>query len=156
MSPHQHLPASVLRASQALRAAAVLAVVGAGVVVADQAVDGGLGQHLHRAYPHRSADQLAMAESSILTYLFTLAAFGTVLFAAMAWAGRRGRRWVRSVGGATLVLGCALAVYNFSQPHPLVMTLAGILPCAAGLVAVALLWTRESSAFFTSARATTA
>ncbi|MEU6015005.1 hypothetical protein ABZ826_13430 [Streptomyces sp. NPDC047515] len=74
----------------------------------------------------------------------------------MAWASRRGRRWARGAGTAAVVLGTALAVYNFGQPHPLVMTVAGVLPCAAGLAAVALLWTRESSSYFASARTASA
>ena len=155
MSPQQ-LPASVRRAVQALKAAAALAVLGSGAIIADQATGGGLAQRLRQAYPERSADQIGMAESSILTYLFTLTVLGVALFAAMAWAGRRGRRWVRGAGAAAVVLGSVLAAYNFSQPHPLVMTIAGLLPCAAGLTAVSLLWTRESSSYFEAARTATA
>ncbi|MEW1658884.1 hypothetical protein [Streptomyces sp. NPDC093707] len=148
----QQLAASVRRATLALHTAAALAAAGAGAIVIDQAAGDGLAQQLRQAYPQRSADQIGMAESSILTYLFTLTVLGIALFTAMAWATRRGRRWVRGAGLTAVVLGTALAVYNFSQPHPLVMTLAGVVPCAAGLVAVALLWTREASAHFTSTR----
>ncbi|MFF1504557.1 hypothetical protein ACFVZR_32920 [Streptomyces sp. NPDC058316] len=151
----QHLPASVRRAAHILYAATALAAAGAGAIVVDQAAGDGLAQQLRQAYPQRSADQIGMAESSILTYLFALAALGAALFAAMAWASRRGRRWVR--GGVTAVVpGTVLAVYNFGQPHPLVMTVAGVLPCAAGLAAVARLWTRESSSYFASAHTASA
>ncbi|MFE7465176.1 hypothetical protein ACFU6R_13905 [Streptomyces sp. NPDC057499] len=146
----QQLPVSLRRAVQTLRAAALLAVAGAGAVVVDQAAGGGLAGRLRQAYPRRGAAEIDMAQSSILTYLFTLAVLGTALFAAMAWAGRRGRRWVRGTGAAVLVLGSVLAGYNFSQPHPLVMTLAGVVPCLVGLAAVAQLWTRESTAYFAS------
>ncbi|MFF8917735.1 hypothetical protein ACF08M_31625 [Streptomyces sp. NPDC015032] len=152
----QHLPASVRTAARALYAATALAAAGAGVIVVDQAAGSGLAQRLRQTYPQRGADQIGMAESSILTYLFTLAVLGTALFAAMAWASRRGRRWARGAGSVAVVLGTALAVYNFGQPHPLVMTVAGVLPCAAGLTAVALLWTRESSSYFASARTASA
>ncbi|MFB8038204.1 hypothetical protein ACFC5Z_35855 [Streptomyces sp. NPDC056004] len=152
----QQLPASVRRASRTLYAAALLAAAGAAAVVVDQSVGGGLAQRLREAYPHRSADQIDMAQSSILTYLFTLAVLGAVLFTGMAWANLRGRRWVRGVGTTALVLGSVLAVYNFSQPHPLVMTVAGTIPCAVGLAAIALMWTRESSTHFASRRSASA
>ncbi|MFG7941124.1 hypothetical protein [Streptomyces cacaoi] len=152
MSQHQ-LPASVHRASRALYAAALLAFAAAAAVVADQTH---LTQQLHETYPQRSADQIDMAQSSILTYLFALAALGAALFVGMARAGLRGRRWVRGAGTSAVVLGSLLAVYNFSQPHPLLMTLAGTAPCAVALAAVALLWTRESSAYFTSRRSVAA
>ncbi|MBZ4324276.1 hypothetical protein [Streptomyces huiliensis] len=152
----QQLPASVRRAGRALQAAAGLAVAAAGVIVIDQAVGGGLAERLRQSYPQRSADQIGMAESSILTYLFTLGVLGVCLFAAMAWAIRRGRRWARGIGSTAVVLGSVLAVYNFSQPHPLVMTVAGVVPCVAGLAAVLLLRTRESASYFSVERKTSA
>ncbi|MBL1068049.1 hypothetical protein [Streptomyces sp. 7-21] len=154
--PSQQLPASVRKAVCALYVATALAAVSVAVIVGVEATDNNLAEHLREAYPQRAADEIEMAESSILTYLFTLAALGACLFVAMAWGSRRGRRWVRGAGGAAVLLGTALAAYNFSQPHPLAMTVAGLVPCAAGLTAVALLWTRESSSYFGSARTTSA
>ncbi|MER7023745.1 MULTISPECIES: hypothetical protein [Streptomyces] len=142
----QQLPASARPAGRALYAAAILAVASAGAIVIDQATGGGLAQQLQSVYPERSAADIKMAESSILTYLFTLAVLGAALFTTMAWALRRGRRWVRGVGAAAVVLGSVLAVYNFSQPHPVMMTVAGVVPCVAGLAAVVMLWTKQSAA----------
>lgn len=152
----QQLPVSVRRATRALRAAAVLAAAAAGVIVIAQAAGDGLASRLRQSYPQRTTGQIDMAESSILTYLFTLAVLGVALFAAMAWATRRGRRWTRGVGAASVVLGSALAGYNFSQPHPVMMTVAGVVPCVVGLAAVVLLRSRESTAYFDAARSASA
>ncbi|MFI0976360.1 hypothetical protein ACH4SP_04930 [Streptomyces sp. NPDC021093] len=92
-----------------------------------------------------------MAESRLLTYLFTLAAIGAALFVRMARAGLRGRAWVRGAGTAVVVLGSVAAVCSFSQPHPPLITVAGVLPCVSGLAAAVLLWKRESSLHFRSA-----
>ncbi|MCN9243595.1 hypothetical protein NGF19_22865 [Streptomyces sp. RY43-2] len=144
----QHLPTSVRNAATALYTAAALSLVAAATVVADQAAGDGLAGKLRDTYPHRSPGDVSMAESSILTYLFTLAAIGAAFFVWMAWASKRGKRWVRKAGAATVVVGTALSVYHFTQPHPLVMTLAGLLPCLAGLVGLALLWRTEAAAHF--------
>jgi len=144
----QQLPASVRSAVAALYAAATLSLLAALAVIADQAWGDGLARTLRDAYPHRSPGDLSMAESSILTYLFTLAAIGAVFFVWMARASRKGRRWVRRAGTVTVALGSALSLYHFTQPHPLVMTLAGLLPCLAGLAALALLWRPEATAHF--------
>ncbi|GLY64566.1 hypothetical protein [Amycolatopsis taiwanensis] len=151
----QRPPRTVRNAVTTLYFAAALAVISAAVIVIAQTAGGGLAQHLHQIYPQRDTDQIGMAESSILTYLFTLAVAGTVLFLWMARASQRGKRWVRGVGAAVIVLGSLMAAYNFSQPHPLVMTLAGVLPCLGGLTAVALLWNRKSSSYFKNHHAAT-
>jgi len=144
----QQLPASIRNAVTALYAAAALSLLAALIVIADQAWADGLAGKLRDAYPHRSPGDLSMAESSILTYLFTLAATGVAFFVWMARASRRGRRWVRRAGAATVALGTALSVFHFTQPHPLVMTLAGLLPCLAGLAGLALLWRADATAHF--------
>ncbi|QEU90846.1 hypothetical protein [Streptomyces kanamyceticus] len=148
-------PESVRKAATALYGAAVLAMTAAVVIVIDQAAGNDLAQQLHQAYPRRSTNETGMAESSILTYLFTLAAIGAALFVWMARASRRGRRWVRGAGTAVVALGSVAAVYNFSQPHPLLMTAVGVLPCVSALTATALLWKRESSLYFKSTPRTT-
>ncbi|MEV0280523.1 hypothetical protein AB0I22_29605 [Streptomyces sp. NPDC050610] len=143
-------PAPVRKAATLLYVAAALAVVAAAVTVADQAVGDALAHQLQRTYPQRAADRIGAAESSIPTYLFTLAAAGAALFAWLGRASRRGRRGVRGTGTVAVALGTALAAYNFSQPHPLLITVAGLLPCLGGAAAMALLWGRESSAHFKS------
>lgn len=123
-------------------AATALAVLSAVLIVGDQATGDALGRHLHDLYPDRSDGDLDMVESSILTYLFTLAALGAALFLWLARAARRGgtaRTW--GTGAAALIAGSALAAYNFTQPHPVVVSIAGLLPCVAGLAALAVRWT---------------
>ncbi len=41
-----------------------------------------------------------------------------------------------------------IALYNFTQHFPLYVTVAGLLPCVAGLIVVALLWTPDSRSYF--------
>ncbi|WP_171166771.1 hypothetical protein [Streptomyces sp. I05A-00742] len=146
------VPASVRKAINAMYAGAVLTLIAAAFPVIDQATSDSLADRLRSAYPH-DPSRLDAAESGILTYLFTLAVAGLVLWTWLAWAGRRGKRWARAASTAVFVLATFLSVYNFTQPHPTPMTVAGLLPCAAGLVAVALLWKGDSAGHFGNGRA---
>ncbi|MGW3492129.1 hypothetical protein [Streptomyces sp. NPDC001020] len=153
----QQLPASVRSAVTAFYAAAALSLFAAITVIADQAWSDGLAGKLRETYPHRDPGELSMAESSILTYLFILAAVGALFFVWMARASKRGKRRVRRAGAVTVALGTTLSLYHFTQPHPLVLSLAGMLPCLAGLAGLAMLRRPEAVAHFDeSARTATA
>lgn len=135
---------SVRHAVTAMRAGAALTVAAAIVTVLDQ---GGLARGLQAAYP-ADPGKVDMAKSSILTYLFALAAIGVVLWLWLARASGKGRPWSRVVATAVFAAGTALSAYHFTQPHPVLVTIAGLVPCAAGLVAITFLWQRGSSAHF--------
>ncbi|GAA1982749.1 hypothetical protein [Amycolatopsis minnesotensis] len=141
---------SVRHAITAMRAGAVLTVAAAIVAVLDQATGDGLTRRLQAAYP-ADPGKVDMAKSSILTYLFALAAVGVVLWLWLARASGKGRPWSRVVATVVFVAGTALSAYHFTQPHPMLVTVVGLVPCVAGLAAVAFLWQRGSSAYFAAA-----
>ncbi|QWF83791.1 hypothetical protein [Amycolatopsis sp. CA-230715] len=145
MRTHEHEGAGPIRhAITAMRAGAALTVAAVIVTVLDQRT---LTRQLQAAYA-TAPGKVDMARSSILTYLFALAAIGVVLWLWLARASGRGRPWSRVVATAVFVAGTALSAYNFTQPHPVLVTIAGLVPCAAGLAAVVFLWQRGSSAHF--------
>ncbi|MFB7915194.1 hypothetical protein [Streptomyces sp. NPDC056061] len=126
----------------ALRAGAVLTLLSACVTVA---LSGDLADQLHALYP-ADPTRAETAESSILTYLFALEAIGLGLWWWTARAVRNGKPRARALATGAFVAGTALSLYHFTQPHPFLMTLAGALPSLAGLVAVILLWSRNTAA----------
>jgi hypothetical protein len=120
-----------------------LTVLGVLAPVVDGATGDRLGHGLQAAYPGRT--QFAeMAKSSILTYLFTMSAIGLVAWLVLAWAGRRGKGWTKGAATVVFVVGSAAMLYDFTQPHPLFITIAGALPCLAGLAAISYLWKRDA------------
>ncbi|MGZ0149810.1 hypothetical protein ACXJJ3_22300 [Kribbella sp. WER1] len=133
---------STNKAVRAMYVGAGLTVLGVAAPIVDGATGDRLGHGLLAAYPGRT-QYAEMAKSSILTYLFTISAIGLMAWLVLAWAGRRGKTWAKPAATAVFVLGSAILLYDFTQPHPLFVTVAGALPCLAGLAAVSYLWKRD-------------
>ncbi|GAA1567927.1 hypothetical protein GCM10009804_25570 [Kribbella hippodromi] len=136
--------------SGSVRKAVVAMYVGAGLTVAGAVapiVDGATGDRLRHgllaAYAGRP-DQVDVAKSSILTYLFTISVIGVIAWLVLAWAGKRGKRWAPGAATATFLAGSAVLLYDFTQPHPLFITTIQAAPCLAGLAAVFYLWKNNS------------
>ncbi|MFD1934976.1 MULTISPECIES: hypothetical protein [Nonomuraea] len=129
-------------AVRAMYTGAALTVIAALVLIADQAT-GDLARHLKAAYPSNDAQWLDMTMASIATYLYVVYGVGVVLWLWLARAGRKGGRRARLNATVVFLVGTALLAFNFTQPHPMVVTVAGVLPCLAGLAAVAFLWKRS-------------
>ncbi len=132
------------KATVAMYAGAALTLVAVLALVVDQS-GGGLARHLHDTYPGRAPGWLDMATASIAGYLYTLYGAGFVLWLWMARKAGKGTRSLRIAATAAFVVGSVLLVYNFSQPHPLAVTVTGALPCLSGLAAVAFLWAGRST-----------
>ncbi|WP_157546392.1 hypothetical protein [Microtetraspora fusca] len=132
------------KATVAMYTGAALTLVAVLALVVDQS-GGGLARHLHDTYPGRAPGWLSMTTASIATYLYALYGAGFVLWLWMARKAGKGTRRVRITATAAFVVGSVLLVYNFTQPHPLMVTATGALPCLSGLAAVALLWAGRST-----------
>jgi hypothetical protein len=104
--PSQQFPASVRKAVCALYVATALAAVSVAVIVGVEATDNNLAEHLREAYPQRAADEIEMAESSILTYLFTLAALGAFRHAAATLHQACRIREISVVSNGSMSLRC--------------------------------------------------
>lgn len=106
-----------------------------------------LADHVRAGYPSYDAAQVSAA---VRTYQYLLAGVGVLGVAAWLWtirAVRRGRRWARGAAAAALalalvVVATALLTRDTSGDVGLAPALgwAGLLPCAAGAIAVVLLW----------------
>ncbi|WP_222853405.1 hypothetical protein [Fodinicola acaciae] len=146
------------KATGSARNAVVAMYVGAGLTVAgavapivDAATGDGLTRELASVYPGRTAF-VEMAKTSILTYLFFISAVGVIGWLLLAWATRRGKGWARVASTVVFLLGSAILLYDFTQPHPALITVTEALPCLAGLAAVTFLWMRDSADFFRNAK----
>lgn len=79
------------------------------------------------------------AVSWILTYEFTIYGAGIAAWLVLALAAHKGKHWVPAASSAVFIFGTALSLYNFTQPHPLVMSIAGLAPSVVGAIAVLIL-----------------
>ncbi|MFE0043468.1 hypothetical protein [Streptomyces albireticuli] len=148
-------PAPVRKAAATMYIGVAFTLLAVLVVVVDQATADGLARHLEDAYPDYSSSRVDSVKSSILTYLFAIGVAGICLWLWMARASKKGKGWSRTAATVVFALSTFIALYNFTQHFPLYVTVTGLLPCAVGLVAVAFLWNRDSTAYF-SGRDTTA
>jgi hypothetical protein len=124
-----------------------LTIVAMLIPIIDQASNDGLSRHLQDVYAGYNVD--VPAASAVLAYLVTIGALGIVAWLWMVWAVTKQRRWARPTATALFVLASGLAVVNLTVQEygqtilPTQVGLIGLLPCLAGLAAVALLWRRE-------------
>ncbi|MFF4159188.1 hypothetical protein [Streptomyces sp. NPDC001678] len=147
-------PAPIKNAVTVMYAGVALTLVAVLAVIIDQATADSLTQGLKDAYPQYSSDRIDTVKSSILTYLFTIGVAGVCLWLWLARASRKGKSWSRVAATVVFALATFISLYNFTQHFPLYVTVAGLLPCAAGLVAVGLLWKRDASSHFAGDGAT--
>ncbi|NUS83601.1 MAG: hypothetical protein HOY75_12855 [Streptomyces sp.] len=82
-----------------------------------------------------------------------IGAFGVVAWLATAWAVKAGNRWARPAAAVMFVLGTSVGLTGLLTKDtpgetglPPALGWAGIAPCLAGLLAVALLWRRPRPA----------
>lgn len=88
----------------------------------------------------------------LFAFMYVTAAIGMLLWLTTIWAVRRQKPGIRLVASAVFVgaTGIAALVLLASEYEgrvfPTIWGVLGLLPCIAGLVAVALLWTRDRKA----------
>jgi hypothetical protein len=140
------LPQSARRAVVAMYAGLALTLVAMIVPIVDQASTDSLSRDLQEVYAGYDVD--APATSAVVAYLVTIGGLGVAAWLWMARAVRKHKRWVRPAATALFVLASGLALLNLTVQEygrtilPTRIGLIGLLPCLAGLVAVALLWRR--------------
>jgi hypothetical protein len=116
-------------------------------ILADHSGD--IARQLRDAYPDWSAERVSENRSVVLIYLIGIGGVGAALWLWMAWAVSRAKRWARLVATGIFAVATMDALINLTQPQPTAVDLAGLAPCLAGLVAIALLWTRTAGTHFT-------
>lgn len=110
-----------------------------------------ISRHIASGYPSYSASEVATATDTYLAGLVIVGVLGLICWAACiaaAWAGKRWAPWA-ALGG--LIVGASIALFDLTIRDtsgdtglPPLIGWLGLLPSPAGLVAVALLWTRRS------------
>ncbi|MGN5376825.1 hypothetical protein ACQ4WX_02050 [Streptomyces lasalocidi] len=108
-----------------------------------------LADHIRAGYP---AYPQARVDSAVTTYLVVLSvvgALGVLAWLVTAWAVTAGRRWARPAVTAMFLLGTGVGLTGLLTKDtsgttglPPALGWAGMIPCLAGFVAVALLWRR--------------
>jgi hypothetical protein len=136
------------RALPALYVGLVLTVVATLAPYVDRATSTVLADHIRDGYPTYTHAQIDFAVNAWLVILSLVGALGIAGWGSTIWAVKAGRRWATWAATAMFALGTsvalsALLVKDTSGDTGLAPLLGwiGVLPCVAGVVAVAKLWT---------------
>lgn len=133
--------------SGALYAGLGLTVVAMIVLYVDQATANVLAAHIRTGYPTYTQARIDSAVTIYLGYLSVVGALGIICWLWTVRAVRTGKRWARGTATTMFALGTGIALTDLlikdtsgDTGLPPLLGWAGILPCLAGLLAVALLW----------------
>ncbi|MGW0810269.1 hypothetical protein [Nonomuraea sp. NPDC002799] len=131
----------------AMYAGLALAVLATIVPYADRATSHLLADHIQAGYPAYARTQVDSAVSTYLVLLSAIGALGVLAWLGTIWAVTAGKRWARPATTVMFALGTSsgltvLLTKDTSGATGLPPTLgwAGMAPCLAGLLAIALLW----------------
>ncbi|GGQ52112.1 hypothetical protein [Streptomyces flaveolus] len=129
-----------------------LTVIATVTPYADRATTHLLVDHIRAGYPTYSQ---ARVDSAVDTYLMLLSitgALGALAWLGAAWAVKAGKRWARPASTMLFVLGAGLGLTGLltkdtsgSTGLPPALGWAGVAPCLAGALAIALLWRQPRS-----------
>lgn len=137
-----------------LAAYAGLALTVAAIVVLyiDHASGNVLAAHIRDGYPDYSQSRINTAATIYLVYLSILAGLGVLAWLITIWMIARRSRIARWLAVGLFVISTGIALFNLLVTDtsgetglPAVIGWAGLLPCAAGLVAAIMLRRPRSS-----------
>ncbi|MBQ0825934.1 hypothetical protein [Streptomyces tagetis] len=136
----------------------VVAAVYAGLVLtgivtiapyADRATTHLLADHIRAGYPAYGQARVDSAVTTYLVLLSVVGALGVLAWLGTAWAVRAGKPWARPAATVLFVLGLSVALTGLLTKDtsgdtglPAALGWAGMAPCLAGAVVLALLWRR--------------
>jgi hypothetical protein len=114
---------------------------------ADHATGSELAAHIRAGYPAYTQAHISSAVTAYLVYLSVVGVLGIACWLVAIWALRAGKRWARASATGMFALGTTVATADLlirdtsgGTGLPPLLGWAGMLPCLAGLLAVALLW----------------
>lgn len=134
----------------ALWAGLLLSVLATAHALADSSTTRVLAEHIRSTYPTYGTAEVDAAVLAWVTVLGVVGGLGVVSWSVTIWATVSGRSWVPWVATGLLLVAVFLALAGLTVPDtsgevglaPL-MGWIQVLPCVAGLAAVALLWRRR-------------
>lgn len=142
----QHQPLAI----GAMYAGLALTVVATIVPHIDRATANLLADHIRAGYPTYTDARIDAAVTTYLVYLSVVGALGVVAWLGMIRAVKVDRRWVRGGATAMFALATSIALFDLLVKDtsgdtglPPLLGWVGMLPCLAGLVAVASLWRKS-------------
>ncbi|WP_181274369.1 hypothetical protein [Brevibacterium oceani] len=111
-----------------------------------------IGDHIRSGYPSMSQNEIATGVDFYATSLTVVSVLGVLGWAVTIWSAHRGSRWIRWAAPVLALTGTSVAAFALlvrdtsgdTGLPPLIGTI-GILPCAAGLIAVVLMFTRSAT-----------
>jgi hypothetical protein len=128
----------------------VLTVLATIVPHVDHATANVLADHIQAGYPAYTTARIDSAVTTYLVYLTAVGALGIVAWLGMIWAVKARKRRVRGAATAMFVLATSIAAFDLLVKDtsgdtglPPLLGWIGMLPCLAGLLAVALLWRKS-------------
>ncbi|MEK2478218.1 hypothetical protein [Streptomyces noursei] len=111
-----------------------------------------LAGHIRTGYPTYAQTQIDSAVGTYLVLLSVIGALGVIAWFGTTWAVNAGKRWARPAATVMFVLGTGSGLVGLLTKDtsgatglPPVLGWAGMTPCLAGALAVALLWKRPRS-----------
>ncbi|MGW6209552.1 hypothetical protein ACWF9B_38670 [Streptomyces sp. NPDC055089] len=116
----------------------------------DRATTHWLADHIRAGYPAYSRTRVDSAVTTYLVLLSVVGALGVAAWLWTAWAVRADKRWARPAATLTLVPVVGIGLTGLLTRDtsgetglPPELGWAGMAPCLAALLAVALLWRRS-------------
>ena len=110
-----------------------------------------LADHIRAGYPAYDSASVDKAVDTYLVLLAVIGGLGAIAWLGTAWAVATEKRWARPTATTILVagLGVALTALLITDTSgdtglPAALGWLGMVPCLAGIVAVALLWRRPA------------
>ncbi|MET9068883.1 hypothetical protein [Streptosporangium sandarakinum] len=142
-TPHRRSAIAAMYTGLALTAIAMI------VPYLDRATTHLLADHIRAGYPAYTQARVDSAVTAYLVLLSVIGALGVIAWLWTTWAVRAGKRWARPAATAMFVLGTSAGLTGLLTEDtsgetglPPALGWAGMAPCLAGLLAVALLWRR--------------
>ena len=145
----QPAPAAVLNAVRAMYAGAAASLIG---IVIEILTVNATKTAIARHSPNLSASQLASTQHALVGGFIAGGVIAAAVWIGLALACRRGHNWARITGTVLLGLATLDTIAGLTAPVATAAKLWALVPWLAGLAAVALLWRRDSSAYFRQAQ----
>ncbi|GHE15876.1 hypothetical protein [Streptomyces alanosinicus] len=108
-----------------------------------------LADHIRAGYPTYPQTRVNSAVTTYLVVLSVIGALGVLAWLTTAWAVKADKRWARPTATVMFVIGTSVGLTGLLTKDtsgetglPPAMGWAGMMPCLAGVVAVALPWRR--------------
>ncbi|WP_346174520.1 hypothetical protein [Streptomyces cuspidosporus] len=133
----------------AMYAGLALTVLAAIAPYVDRGTTHLLADHIRAGYPTYPRARVDSAVATYLVVLSVIGGLGVLAWLTTAWAVKAGKRWARPAATVMFVIGTGVGLTGLLTKDtsgetglPPALGWAGMTPCLAGLVAVALLWRR--------------